>query len=427
MINNKLNSFLLLVFFVLCTNFFSISQSKHVVISNENNQFSVFVNNQKFIIKGVGGQTNLSDLKNIGGNTIRTWSTDNAQNILDEAHKNGIMVMMGLWVQHERHGFDYNNEEAVKNQLEAFRLEIQKYKNHPALLFWCVGNEYEVECSNKNIWKVVNDIALMIKQEDDNHPIVTVTASINEEKLNFVKTQLPAIDILGINTYGDIGNIKKILNKGNYTKAYLISEWGPHGHWESQKTSWGASIEHTSKQKASLYLQRYKDYISADSNQCLGSFAFFWGQKQEYTSTWYGIFHENGQKTEVYDALAKAWSPDLVLNNYAPSLDSIKINKKLDLTNLMLKTNEKITFNCFATDKDKLSYQWELYQESTDLKSGGDEENKPTKILNHLKVNKKGECKLTCPKKEGKYRLFVSVSDGEKTAYCNVPFLVSTK
>ena len=50
--------------------------------------------------------------------SIRTWGTDNVQEVLDEAHEKGIMVMMGLWVQHERHGFDYNNEARVKSQLE---------------------------------------------------------------------------------------------------------------------------------------------------------------------------------------------------------------------------------------------------------------------------------------------------------------------
>ena len=46
-------------------------------------------------------------LHSIGGNSIRTWSTENAQEILkDEAHgKYGISVCLGLWVGHGRHGF----------------------------------------------------------------------------------------------------------------------------------------------------------------------------------------------------------------------------------------------------------------------------------------------------------------------------------
>ena len=61
-------------------------------------------------VRGAGGNVQLDKLVEIGGNSIRTWSTDNAQEILDEAHSKGLTVMLGLWVQHERHGFDYNDE-----------------------------------------------------------------------------------------------------------------------------------------------------------------------------------------------------------------------------------------------------------------------------------------------------------------------------
>jgi hypothetical protein len=64
----------------------------------------------------------MEELKAAGGNTIRTWGLENAQEILDEAQRNGVMVMMGLWVQHERHGFDYNDEVAIKKQLETFEI-----------------------------------------------------------------------------------------------------------------------------------------------------------------------------------------------------------------------------------------------------------------------------------------------------------------
>lgn len=266
-----LNLLLLLVF---CQSSSVISQINRVKILQKNNAYSILVNNQPYKLFGAGGQSNLKDLKSIGGNTIRTWGTENAQEILDEAQKNGVMVMLGLWVQHERHGFDYNNKVEIKKQLESFRLEIQKYKNHPALLFWCVGNEYELQYSNTEVWKAVNDIVKMVKLEDKNHPVVTVTAGIDDEKIKFVKENLFDIDILGINTYGDIGKVKGVITRAAFEKPYMITEWGPTGHWECEKTSWGASIEQTSKEKAASYLERYIDFIKSDPEQCIGSFAF---------------------------------------------------------------------------------------------------------------------------------------------------------
>ena len=71
-----------------------------------------------YYVKGAGGQDYLDRVKKYGGNSIRTWSNDNARAILDSAYKYGLTVMMGLWVQHERHGFNYDDKEAVYYQLQ---------------------------------------------------------------------------------------------------------------------------------------------------------------------------------------------------------------------------------------------------------------------------------------------------------------------
>lgn len=401
------------------------SQVSIVKIEKSNAKWSLLVDGRPYYIRGAGGEKNLAEVKAIGGNTIRTWGLENVQSVLDDAQKNGLKVMVGMWVQHERHGFNYNDEEKVNSQLEAFRVAIKKYKNHPALLIWCVGNEYELEYSNTKVWKAVNDIAKMVQGEDENHPVATVTAGTSPEKLKHVMEELTAIDIYGINTYGDIGNVRSVLTDGNFQGAYMITEWGPTGHWESPKTAWGSSIEQTSREKAICYKDRYARFIAADSTQCIGSFAFLWGQKQEYTSSWYGIFHENGSPTETYDALAECWMGHLPKNT-APYLDSVLFNGVATHSNHILKPNQKVEARVFSTDinKDKLDYAWELYPESEDLKSGGDFENKPPLITGRLKSKNAEACLLNAPTKEGRYRLFITVSDGEKVAYANIPFYV---
>ena len=40
----------------------------------------------------------------------------------------------------------------------------------------------------------------------------------------------------------------------------------------------------------------------------LGSFIFFWGQKQEITHTWYSLFDEFGNKTESVSSAEEIWS-----------------------------------------------------------------------------------------------------------------------
>lgn len=403
----------------------SFSQARKVTIDQVDNNWQLMVDGEPFYIKGAGGEKHLDVLLEAGGNTIRTWGTDNAQEVLDLAEEKGLMVMMGLWVQHERHGFDYNNEARVKSQLENFRKEIRKYKDHPALLMWGIGNEYELNYSNTKVWKAVNDIAKMVQEEDPNHPTSTVTAGTNAEKLNFVMTQLPDIDIYGINTYGDVGNVKTVIADGNYKGPYMITEWGPTGHWEITKTMWGASVEQSSSEKFTSYLKRYEENIASQTQQCIGSFAFLWGQKQEYTSTWYGLFTEDGMPTEAIDALQYSWT-GAYPENRAPKLEGVTSEGIESLHNLILESGTKYSFTVNASDanNDRLNYRWELYPESTDKKTGGDAEGKPPIILGRIRGQYSSEITLKAPMQEGRYRLFVFVDDDEKAAYINIPFYV---
>jgi len=89
-------------------------------------------NGSPYYVRGAGGIEYIADVARFGGNSIRTWSHDNAKEILDEAHRHGITVMMGLWVQHERHGFDYDNAERVASQFEGDgTFELQKMEVVP--------------------------------------------------------------------------------------------------------------------------------------------------------------------------------------------------------------------------------------------------------------------------------------------------------
>ena len=94
--------------------------------------------------------------------------------------------------------------------------------------------------------------------------------------------------------------------------------------------------------------------------------------------------------------------------------------------NTILVPGDKYSVQVYASDsnKDNLSYRWELYPESTDLKTGGDAEGKPPIITGKIKGGKSEKITLKAPTSEGRYRLFVFVTDGEKLAYMNVPFYV---
>jgi hypothetical protein len=402
------------------------AQPVEVKIIKTPNGYELLRDNQPYYIKGAGGNDHLNELKYLGGNSIRTWSADDALEILDKAQKNGLTVMMGLWVQHERHGFNYDDDVAVRKQLDKFTSIVNKLKDHPALLLWGIGNEVDLFYSNTKVWDAIQDIAQMIHQVDPNHPTSTVTAGLDSMEVQLIKRHAPDIDIYGINTYGDIGSVPKNIKRFGWTGPYLIAEWGPNGHWEVNKTNWGAPIEQNSTQKAASYRNRYTEYIDKDSNYCIGSYVFLWGQKQETTATWYGLFTADGNPTEPLDQLYVAWRKSTPPNS-APSIQYFTIDGKTADQNIYLKADERYSASIEYSDpdKDKVKVEWLIFPESMAQSSGGDFENALQPELGLFKKRTNNISEFTAPKKEGAYRLFIFISDkGKRTAYANIPFYV---
>lgn len=405
---------------------FSSFASKVEVITKENG-FQLLKDGKPYYIKGAGGTVELEKLKSYGGNSIRTWGISNeTDKILEEAHKNGLTVTFGIWMGQERQGFDYSNQDAVKAQLEEFRRVVRKYKNHPAILLWGVGNEMDLDYTNFDVWKYLEEICKMIHEEYPNHPTMAVTAGLDVAEIKLINKHTPSLDILGVNTYGDISYLPKAIKVYGWDKPYIVAEWGPYGWWEVEKTEWGASIEQNSTEKAKTY-SKSMNAILSDKNNCLGSYVFLWGQKQEHTSTWFGLFTEQGDETSVMDVLIRSWSGKEPVNS-APEIFDFTLNGKLSKNNIKVSQNDQLTSTVKIIDKDKdeLIYEWLLIPESTDKKTGGDAEKspKPLEGVFKKKDKKKNKVIFKAPK-PGEYRLFLFVHDGNgNVATGNIAFKV---
>ena len=414
--------FISLIISSLCFSQQVISEKTEIIKTNDG--FQLLRNGKPYYIKGAGGTEYLDVLKSIGGNSIRTWSTDNAMKILDEAHDNGISVCLGLWVGHERHGFNYNDEYSITAQLKAFEQDILKYKDHPALLMWAIGNEVDLFYKNFGVWNAIEDIAKMIKKIDPNHPTMTVTAGIDPAEVFMINKYCPNIDILGINTYGGIKNLSNQVRMFGWEKPYMVTEWGPYGHWESPMTSWGVAIETTSKEKANIRNLAYK-YIKEDKDLCLGSYAFLWGYKQEQTPTWYGLFTKQGNATQSIDVLNNHWKGSM--RNTAPVLNSFLLNNLDKKESIKLKRGKEcyFSYNVSDAENDSLSYEFQLMPESIDKKAGGDFEKTPEPITFKIVESKIDRITIKAPSKSGPYRFFIYVRDSNKNvATANIPFYV---
>ena len=404
-----------------------------VAIEETNGRYQLLRGGKPYEIKGAGlslSTASIESLHESGGNSLRTWSTypgtDRAQVMLDRAHELGMTVSLGLPVAAPRWGFDYNDPERVKKQFEKVKAEVIKYKDHPALLMWIIGNELEHNAPDYNFYNAVNDIALMIDELDPHHPTTTTFAGLNAKALEAATEKATALDFISFQVYGQINILPEFIEQQNYTRPFMVTEWGAIGYWEVAQTEWGAPIEMNSSSKAENYRQGYEVRFEAVKDQLLGNYVFLWGQKQERTPTWFGLFTEKGEKTEAHDVMHLLWKGEWPANR-SPSLEKMTLDGKTASENIRLQSDSEYSASVSSRDPDgdKLLYRWELKPESDSEKEGGDYEKAIASMNQYIENPSLGSIKFKTPKEPGPYRLFVYINDGkDHVAHANIPFYV---
>jgi hypothetical protein len=394
---------------------------------DEKGRYHLYRNNEPYYIKGAGGYKYFERLKELGGNSVRLWSTVNAGEYLDKAHELGLTVTLGLDMGHERRGFNYSDKKAVKEQFERLKKEVLTYKDHPALLMWGVGNEVDQFAKDFKVWDAVNDLAKFIHQVDPKHPTTTMLAGVPVKHIREIVKRCPDLDVLSINAFRWIQPVRKDITAAGWKGPYLIGEWGASGYWETDTVPWGAFIEETSTEKARVCAERYEKGIRANDDRCLGSYVFYWGWKQARTHTLLSLFLETGHEIGVQDVLHKEWKGEAPKNS-APEIVPVGIDDQQTHKGIYLKPGSSHMAYTDAKDinGDTLYYHWEIYHESREKKEGGDTEEKPAALW-ELIANRKTakQCSFKAPEQEGAYRIFVTVYDEHNhAATANAPFYV---
>ena len=145
-------------------------------------------------------------MKEMNVNTVRVYSHFGLEGIsdlkiLDELYKNGIMVIMTV--------------AASRKELESKRYieVVNVYKNHPAILMWSLGNEWNLEHNKYYGYETVaeaavatQNAALKIKEIDTYHPVSSTlgdrfTDEVEENTIAVILEKCSAIDIWGLNVY----------------------------------------------------------------------------------------------------------------------------------------------------------------------------------------------------------------------------------
>jgi hypothetical protein len=377
-----------------------------------------------YYVKGAGGLEQFALLKAAGGNSVRLWTTDYAQPLLDSAQAHGLTVLLGLWVTPERDGFDYYDRKAIKKQLQVLREQVLRYRNHPALLAWDVGNEVEQGSGNPDVFDAIDEVARMIHEVDPNHPVISTF--IDPTVLKWMGNRGHELDFIAFNSYGNLGELNKYLQKVNWQLPYMITEFGTVGYWEALQTSWGASLEPRSADKAAVVAKYYRAGIEQQRSHCLGSYVFYWGNRQEATPTWFSLFTPTGERTELVDEMQYLWSGTWPKNR-APQVSDIHFNQRFANQSLRLRPGQ--VYPAFVTaqdqEQDSLRVEWEVRPESQWREDRKTLQIRDEPLPNVVLVPDQFKTTVRTPAKPGPYRLYVTVYDGQGGAStANFPFYV---
>ncbi len=379
---------------------------------------------EPYLIRGAGGEGALQQLAAAGANSLRTWGADDIDALLDEAHALGLSVTVGIWLGHERHGFDYNDETQVREQFERARQTVLRYRDHPAVLVWGIGNEMEgfEDGDNSAIWAAVNDIAAMVKELDPAHPTMTVTAEIGGARMESVHKLCPAIDIHGINSYGGALSLAERYRAAGGSKPYVLTEFGHPGTWEIATNEWGAPYELTSTEKATFYRRSYEQGVLAAPGLALGSYAFAWGYKMEATATWYGMFLPDGSRLGSVDVMTELWSGEPPAD-LAPAVEPLLIDGEA-----RVEPGDKVRVRAIVADPEgaTLRVRWALRRESGDYAPGGDFRPMLPDIEGAVLEARADGALVRMPADPGAYRLFLYAYDAAgNAATANLPLYVN--
>jgi hypothetical protein len=376
----------------------------------------LLVNGQPYFIKGVGcntargrrGENYLLMAKEMGANSVRTWGIT-PRSYLDLAEGYGLMVDAGIWLNPIRSWMKESYEdpeyrERVRSQILAY---IHRMKDHPAILFWNLGNEVftytETDREKKAFGEFFRELLRDIHQEDPNHPIVFASSCATD--LPFLKTYAPTLDAVGLNTYTQVILCADWLEKNNYDKPAFLSEYGPLGSWDRPKDENGMPWDALDHIKAGDYVSLWKQ-VESIPERCVGGFAFVLGEMRNQDSlTWFNI-NLGDLRRDPYWALYTLYTGRPPPRR-APRIHQFKVDRAGGLH-----PGDWIAVKVEAVDLDGDPLRYDYFV--TGIASDPLIVDPPVYFPTSVKTVSPGVVRLRVPKKPGIYRVYAQVTDHHK-------------
>lgn len=420
--------------------------ASRVSIQRTADNWTLQFNGQPFVVHGAGmgyaDEAGIASLARAGGNAFRTWGTEHLDVQLAAAERHGLKVLVGLDMQKQLQGFDYQDSDAVARQLAMLQSSVDRYKSHPALLGWIIANEPNLMIGpdggavppDPAVYEAMGDVLDYIHEHDPDHPATVAFAYTGAlaEDVELALQAMPELDFLSFQAYGALSVLAPFVQELDVDLPYMVTEFGPLGHWEMPATSWGREIEEPSGAKAAGLVERMQlAGLDDPQGQLLGGFAFLWGHKQERTPTWYGLFTADGGRTAAVDELTRLWT-GAYPQQRAPSAWNLTLNEQPSGASVSLApgVTAKARLHVSDPDGESLVVHWQVMQEVQERSHGGHFEAQPetveTVFSEHDSKDDQHEVTLLAPTQPGHYRLYARAEDGQGgVATANFPFLVT--
>jgi hypothetical protein len=391
-----------------------------VRIAGSQGNWQLLVNNAPWQVKGLTwgppaseAGARLPGLKAIGVNTVRTWGTDaSSKPLFDAAAANGMRVIAGYWLQPgggpgSGGCANYVTDTTYKaNALADIRRWTTEYKDHQGVLMWNVGNESvlglqncysgaELEQQRIAYASFVNEASKAIHAIDPNHPVTSTDAWTGAWP--YYQQYTPDLDLLAVNSYGNVCQVKQDWINGGYTKPYILTEAGPAGEWEVPNDANGVPAEPTDVQKRDGYLQAW-NCIVGHTGVALGGTLFHYGIENDFGAVWFNLT-PGGEKRLSYYAVRQAFG-GAGGGNTAPVINSMTLSRTTDVP-----AGGTITVNVNATDPDgdPLTHEFKVGGKYIDG-SGA---------LVSTPFSGSGPFTVTVPERLGVWKLYDYVRDGK--------------
>ncbi len=405
------------------------SDERTVYVAKTADGFSLMRNGQPFKIKGAAGSPNyIESLAQAGANTIRVYDTTDLKTVLDKALAHNLAVAVDIPMANYQSTYyeSHTNRDTAYSRIEKL---IRTHKDHPALLFWMLGNElqfpsdYFLDNKQRSFIAFFNTLLNLIQQTDPNHPVSTSIASIAKKRIFSIQRRSPNLDFISINIFGQIHEMDTQIAKLSpiWDGPFLISEWGAEGPWVPRKTLWDATIELTDDQKAQEIEKVYTQYLHAFPNRNLGDLVFYWGEKQETTHTWFSLLDTIGRQSNMAHSVARYFKGVALEIDNPPRIDSMLLNTQNSWADIIIQPKSTCTAFVAYTASDSLDIHWEIVEEGWNVQPG----KKEVKPASYPLSKDLQSITFKAPENQGPYRLFVYLYDSHKNfTTANIPFYV---